>query len=978
MVSINESMEALKSVGVSIPNWIYAIILIIIILAIILKSLTTVFNFFNNILKAIKTHFYDRETKQFVEIRNTFVEHLDSEVKRLNREADWNDFHYTELEAEVEVDLSLDLDVLRSRNPIIWLRSLFQLIQNSKGISPALKVQKNLIHAIMHSKSPAFLVIGDPGSGKTVSLRHLFREMAKRCSSSKDKAAIVPIYLNLKQLNLDREKVDANRIHDWVVEQLRADQDRTIHEFLDNNFEQMLKDGAFFFLFDSFDEIPAVMDAQEEEEVVRLYATALDRFLHSQHRCRGLVSSRPYRAPKIFIGQKMVIRPLSNNRIKKALNKYMGQALADQLWQELVQKREDMLYIAQNPFYLGLLARYSKEKQRLPERHYDLFEHFVQTRAQTDESRLSHFGLTSSELIERASILAFAMTRTPHIGLEANIDQTSEITLGFDETSGWNRKGAEPLLHALAYSKLGRLSREEPGKPRVFSFVHRRFHEYFCARYLKQNPIIAPFENLAADDRWREILVLLCEVLPGNHLTRIFDSAQTSLMAGINAESGSIEHRNAIETIRFLKDGFHNRINELPNDIRVLCSKFIQKQLKTGTILDQKRAIEGVSLADDESVNSLLELALTSDSMWLRETALRSCRILREVPEQITKAMQRHLYHRYVNLEILNDYTFYSVLFSSSPALFTFKYLLRILAITTVFQILLYSGIAIYAFKYDMIILTYLFSGVVYTIYKRNFFISTPYGMITSASVITFVGILISKDFWLFSGNSLSIIFATSVSLLILNIFLLKIIYPPSPRTVLIKLLYIVDNSAKILNDAKTSLLKFLMDLKSNSRIISIKNARLILIYGLVFSLLKSASLARELDFSIEKIYSAYGFTIASLIILSLLLGITFIFYSILKSFEPYMLILLDQSKLAKLYYISDSRPTTATEAILNLKLLKSDVGKTQYLQSLFKWLPVGTEPYVFIEEATKHRGAVRDKLYQLAEIWEDSMRRKR
>jgi predicted NACHT family NTPase len=514
-IGIKEVLEALEALGLSVPGWL-VLVLAVLVFAKWLGVLDWIIDLIVRGLKAVGRILYNRETWEFVRIRNRFVEHLIYEVERLNREADWNDFHYTALEAEVEVDPSLDLDMSRSNPILAWLRLFRSLPRSIFRMLPSGRVEKNLVRAIMRSKSRAFLVIGDPGSGKTVSLRHLFLRMAKQCAISRDRTATVPLYLNLKRLNVPPEDVTADRVHKWIVEELRAGQDRTIHEFIEVNFERMLEQSAFFFLFDSFDEIPAVMDAQEEEEVVRQYAEALNRFLHSPHGCRGLIASRRYRAPKIFVGQRMEIYPLSNARIKNALSKYMIQysELAKQLWRELVQRRGDLLDVARNPFYLNLLARYAKERRQLPARQYDLFEHFVQTRARTDEERLFHFGLTPEELIEGASILAFAMTQTPHIGLEANKDQIRTVLRRFDRSNGWDSNRVKQLLDALCYSKLGRMSQGEPGSPNIFSFVHRRFHEYCCARYLRDHPEAAPVEDLIADNRWREILVLLCEVLP--------------------------------------------------------------------------------------------------------------------------------------------------------------------------------------------------------------------------------------------------------------------------------------------------------------------------------------------------------------------------------------------------------------------------------------------------------------------------------
>ena len=84
----------------------------------------------------------------------------------------------------------------------------------------------------------------------------------------------------------------------------------------------------------------------------------------------------------------------------------------------------------------------------------------------------------------------------------------------------------------------------------------------------------------------------------------------------------------------------------------------------------------------------------------------------------------------------------------------------------------------------------------------------------------------------------------------------------------------------------------------------------------------------------------------------------------------------MDQIKFKRLSFAPDSRPATTMDAIQILHSFKSDVIKTQYVSALFKWLPVGTDPQALIEEANKHHGATRDKLYQLAENWDDSTRR--
>lgn len=1068
-ITLQELLDALAARGLTLSedavSWLVVLLAAILIAAGIGKTISSISKGLKALAQFVSRKLYSQADHDFVRVRNLVIETMAYDVRRLNTEANWNDFHYTTLEAEVEVDPAVDLLDQYPNRVWGWLITIWSSL---KGIivRPTGHVEKDLIRAITHSRSRTFLVVGDPGSGKTVSLRHLHLRMAEAAADSKNKGVTIPLYLNLGQFDIPPDSASADTIHDWVVQRLKAGQDRIMHRFLDKHFDSILERGEFFFLFDSFDEIPIVMDTHEEGEVVRQYAKALDDFLHGPHTCRGLVSSRPYRAPKVFLGRRMIIRSLSEKRIRVALQRYLIQEkhLARRIWHELLRERQDLLHVVGTPFYLALLVEYIHGEKQLPERQYELFEQFAVRRAQADEERLRGIGLTPDALLTDASRLAFAMTATPHVGLQTSRADAIEML------RDWQQARVEILMDALHYSKLGRVSPGDAGEPSAFSFVHRRFQEYFAARYLRHHPDAALIEDILADNRWREVLVLLCEVLPSSQLDQIIDVSRAALSAAVDSPAKSPEHRQAIEAMRFLMDGFRSRLGDLPHEIRVLTATFIKTQFSDqkpwrtvldhlakspddiaglvllikdhltdpnlrdsiaespphdvarliqsirgqlgalskrdrrllrrlskspndrgafthliknlllpgsvrASLLSQKRAIESVALADEQSAPGLLEIALASDSDWLQETALRSCRVLTSFTREIEQAIRKRVFGQYYNLSLLPRLSFYTTLFSSSVS---FSPLLRYVRLLSVFNVVQFGTFGLLA-VYSLSLRTLAPIASATFILAMPYFLFAPSSVYGNRAILLVLGVSLlmmrqNKGYlWPLADSPFNflqtLILFTATLLPALSAFLIY----NHPRTM----------NDWILLPRRTSVdiyRKLTAIRQTFGRIISSLDVRkiiggiirLLLTGAVLFVLIWSMDAAIKCRGSLTCLYSSYHFVRATMAALYELLALGLGALLLLALLQSAWFLVRDPVTLRYQSMSSAARPSSAQEAIRSLRRFGLDSVKVQYIRALRSWLPSSSEWNVLIEEADAAEGQVRDELYKLAELWQD------
>lgn len=199
----------------------------------------------------------------------------------LDQEANWSEALFVPLEAEVEVRTGR---------------------RRQRRIAP-------LIRALTGNRDHRFLLLlSDPGSGKSVALRKLARDLLGEVP----KTGRVPVYLNLRDWETPPEwsaveppdvaKIEID-LRLWVLRNLQDRLDIFGRQFLDAYFDTMMELGSFFFVLDSFDEIALLLGVDERHPLVDTFSEAIGNFLGGMHHSRGILASRFFRRPTARLKQ---------------------------------------------------------------------------------------------------------------------------------------------------------------------------------------------------------------------------------------------------------------------------------------------------------------------------------------------------------------------------------------------------------------------------------------------------------------------------------------------------------------------------------------------------------------------------------------------------------------------------------------------------------------------------------------------------
>ena len=443
------------------------------------------------------------------------------------------------------------------------------------------------------------MVLGEPGSGKTVALRRLAWDLCGR------EECIVPVLVELRR----REKESLENI-------VYANLSQTGHLHISTRAvgEALLRcsEVTFFFLFDGLNELPQEKVRETNEQLVMWMKR------NPQH--KTIITSRiedenthDFRQLALM-DETVRIEPIPEPLAVNYLEQRLGPGRGREYWEGLTPHIREL---AGRPLILWMLQCIAEAPgEGQPTNRGELYKYFVDQMLARDHARILALGVEDVVKTETGSVLAYAMhsgkwldcresdalrfTSLPEQGLIAGliawICRSAAAGTAAVPTSG------EVATLRSAFRSSSKSSRDESVQKRALdalithgfmvrgdrhylSFYHQSFQEYFVGAYLGSRLVVPRSAGIlerwgfrvqrllmgrrlsryARDDWWSEPLIMLAGLLAGDTdgaalvdwcILRVAASnpwlAQVCLADGVSVGTGTREAIDA-QTIRLLR-----------------------------------------------------------------------------------------------------------------------------------------------------------------------------------------------------------------------------------------------------------------------------------------------------------------------------------------------------------------------------------------------------------------------------------------
>ncbi|MEM6807583.1 MAG: hypothetical protein AAF696_39660, partial [Bacteroidota bacterium] len=409
-------------------------------------------------------------------------------------------------------------------------------------------------------------------------------------------------------------------------------------------FSRMLEDGRFFLILDSFDEIPQVLDENEASWLIDKLSSVIYRFLAGGNQSRGVLASRIFRRPSENFDARTVleVRPFTEAQIFSSLQ--ARSAYDKAMIKKIFAERPDLVPALRNPFTTGLVPLFAKNfPDRLPANQSELYLNYLDQRFVECKDRIERISrkrprpLTVKKILQGAQDISRILF--DHFGLEASTEELVDV---LTQNYNYEIRDAQDIIRILTFAKI---SRKGFGLDEQFSFVHRRFAEYFVAQSLPNQFESIPVSSIPKDKKWREALVLYCEVTDELTAQKIAQYCWEQIQ-GIEDYGSHMDDPkclDGIHSLRFLNAAYRNRLGCLApfrESLGYSIKNIIQKRK---SLLLTNLATEAVGLLSQRDLEVAIIEALKYDNDWISQTALRACRHLPTIGITVVRRFRSYL-----------------------------------------------------------------------------------------------------------------------------------------------------------------------------------------------------------------------------------------------------------------------------------------------------------------------------------------------
>ena len=385
-------------------------------------------------------------------------------------------------------------------------------------------IVRNAVRLLLRSDEPLIL-LGDPGSGKSMTIRAVGMELIKR--ERRRRLPRIVVYARLGTYRDDPETGQPPKVEEFVRRQISDDRPH-----LQEHFSRLLADGRVVVLFDGMDEMPRHNYSRK--------VLQLSGFAKGYSATKTLYACRINDFSTEFVHQRMFLMPFDKRRIREFVRRFFskgheidGKRLSHRRIAREIMDRADAGMNASNPMMLALMCGFLAREHVWPRSRDELFSSYL------------------DNLIDEANV-KLAMENKPGLdegGRERMMFDWSRLAFAIsisDSGTVGRLSVAEHLFadQAVAILRWGRragLLLEEPGEPDAFRFTHHRLQEFLTARHLAaledQGRSLSDrqWKRLLDSPRWQETLVMLTSQRPGTAGLKV-------LTESLEDWSGSAEH----------------------------------------------------------------------------------------------------------------------------------------------------------------------------------------------------------------------------------------------------------------------------------------------------------------------------------------------------------------------------------------------------------------------------------------------------